>query len=385
MSTRSTLTTIGILALTLFAGVAPTAAQSTDVRFVLDFLLQGQQSPFVLGRERGYYTAQGINFTAFDSGRGGADSITKVASGAYDIGFGDLSSLIEFDAKNPGRELIAVALIYEKAPLSFISLKKTGITKPADLAGRKGAAPAVDATFRLFDVFARINKIDPKSVHWTNVQPQVREAMLVRGDVDFTAAWVMTAVPSAMGLGVKREDLNVMMLLDHGLDLYANVVFTTTTYAKQHPNAVRGFVKATLQSWLAAAADPNAAIAALKKAEPLSNPTVELARLNAALEFVITPGVRKAGIGDVDSARLSKHIDIVTEGFQLPRKLLPGRAVVRFELPTAGRGAPSDKVARPRGAARRYYLQALWTQAREQAADYHGAALECKYQIRSAS
>ena len=335
MVMRSTFATIGILALALFGGMAPAAAQNTDVRFVLDFLLQGQQSPFVLGRERGYYAAQGINFTAFDSGRGGADSITKVASGAYDVGFGDLSSLIEFNAKNPGRELIAVALIYEKAPLSFISLKKTGITKPTDLVGRKGAAPAVDATFRLFDVFARINKIDPKSVQWTNVQPQVREAMLVRGDVDFTAAWVMTAVPSAIGLGVKREDLNVMMLLDHGLDLYANVVFTTAAYAKQHPNAVRGFVKASLQSWLAAAADPNAAIAALKKAEPLSNPAVELARLNAALEFVMTPGVRKTGIGDVDPARLSKHIDIVTEGFQLPRKLPPEAVFDPQFLPSA--------------------------------------------------
>jgi NitT/TauT family transport system substrate-binding protein len=106
MRMLTTLATIGILALTLFAGPAPAVAQSTDVRFVLDFLLQGQQSPFVLGRERGYYKAQGINFAAFDSGRGGADSITKVASGAYDMGFGDLSSLIEFNAKNPGRELI---------------------------------------------------------------------------------------------------------------------------------------------------------------------------------------------------------------------------------------------------------------------------------------
>ncbi len=333
MNVRRGLAAIGILALVLFAAMAPAAAQNTGVRFVLDFLLQGQQSPFVLGRERGYYAAQGIDFTAFDSGRGGADSIIKVASGAYDIGFGDLSSLIEFNAKNPGRELIAVALIYDKAPLSFISLKKSGITKPADLVGRKGAAPAVDSTFRLFDVFARTNKIDPKSVHWTNVQPQVREAMMVRGDVDFTAAWVMTAVPSAMGLGVKREDLNVMMLLDHGLDLYANVVFTTAAYAKQHPNVVRGFVKATLQSWLAAAADPNAAVAALKKAEPLSNPTVELARLKAALEFVITPGVRKSGIGNVDPERLSKHIDIVTEGFQLPRKLPPAAVFDSSFLP----------------------------------------------------
>ena len=302
-------------------GGTPAAAQTTNVRFVLDFLLQGQQSAFVLGRERGYYAAQGINFSAFDPGRGGADSISKVATGTHDIGFGDLSSMIEFNAKNPGQELIAVLLVYEQAPLSLLSLKKSGIAKPADLVGRKGGAPTVDATYRLFDVFARVNGIDPKRVQWTTIQPQIREPMLVRGDIDFAAAWVMTAVPSLIGLGVKREEINVMMLRDYGLDLYANAIFTTPAFAKQNPNAVRGFVKATVQSWLNAAADPDAAIANLKKAEPLSDPAVEIGRLKSALEFVITPSVRKTGIGHVDPARLAKHIDIVTDGFQLPRKL----------------------------------------------------------------
>ena len=305
------------------APVAPALAQSADVRFVLDFLLQGQQSAFVLGRERGYYAAQKINLTAFDPGRGGADSITKVASGTHDIGFGDLSSLIEFNAKNPGRELVAVLLIYDQAPLSLISLKKSGIAKPADLMGRKGGAPTVDATYRLFDVFARVNGIDPARVQWANVQPQVREPMLVRGEIDFAAAWVMTAVPGLLGLGVKRDDINVMMLRDHGVDLYANVLFTTPAFAKQRPQAVRGFVKATIQSWQSAAAEPDAAIAALKRAEPLSDPAVELTRLKWALEFVVTPGVRQTGIGDVDPARLAKHITIVTDGFGLPRKLAP--------------------------------------------------------------
>ena len=42
----------GILLLAALSGIASAGAQATDVRFVLDFLLQGQQSPFVLGRER---------------------------------------------------------------------------------------------------------------------------------------------------------------------------------------------------------------------------------------------------------------------------------------------------------------------------------------------
>jgi NitT/TauT family transport system substrate-binding protein len=324
-----------LLLLVANAGAAPASAQSGNVRFVLDFLLQGQQSAFVLGRERGYYAAQGVNLTAFDPGRGGADSITKVASGTHDIGFGDLSSMIEFNAKNPGQELIAVLLVYDQAPLSLLSLKKSGITKPTDLVGRKGGAPSVDATYRLFDVFARVNGIDPKGVQWTTIQPQIREPMLVRGDIDFAAAWVMTAVPSLIGLGVKREDINVMMLRDYGLDLYANAVFTTPAFAKQNSNAVRGFVKATVQAWLNAAVEPDAAIAALKKAEPLSDPAVEIGRLKSALEFVITPGVRKTGLGYVDPERLAKHIQIVTDGFQLPRKLPPEMVFDSSFLPPA--------------------------------------------------
>jgi NitT/TauT family transport system substrate-binding protein len=172
-------------------------------------------------------------------------------------------------------------------------------------------------------------------VQWTNMQPQVREPMLVRGEIDFAAAWVMTAVPSLTGLGVKRDDINVMMLRDHGLDLYANAVFTTPAFARQHPDAVRGFVKATVQSWQNAATDPDAAIAALKRAEPLSDPAVEIVRLKAALEFVVTPGVRQTGIGHVDAARLAKHIDIVTDGFQLPRKLSPEMVFDSSFLPAA--------------------------------------------------
>ncbi|MCC6779959.1 MAG: ABC transporter substrate-binding protein [Hyphomicrobiales bacterium] len=326
--------TIIITAL-LVALAAPAMAQTSDVRFILDFLLQGQQSAFVLGRERGLYAAQKVSLTAFDPGRGGADSITKVASGTHDIGFGDLSALIEFNAKNPGRELVAVLLVYDHAPLSLISMKKTGIVKPADLMGRKGGAPAVDATYRLFNVFARANGFDPARVQWANVQPQVREPMLLRGEIDFAAAWVMTAVPSLLGLGVKRDDIAVMMLREHGVDLYANVVFTTPAFARQHPDAVRGFVKATIQSWQAAAADPDAAIAALKKAEPLSDPTTEIGRLKWALDFVVTPGVRQIGMGDVDPGRLARHIDIVTDGFQLPRKLPPAEVFDSRFLPPA--------------------------------------------------
>jgi NitT/TauT family transport system substrate-binding protein len=45
--------------------------------------------------------------------------------------------------------------------------------------------------------------------------------------------------------------------------------------------------------------------------------------------------VRRTGIGNVDPARLSKHIDVVTDGFQLPRKLPPEKVFDSSFLPPA--------------------------------------------------
>ena len=235
------------IAAALLLAAAPAAAQSPAVKFSLDWILQGQQAPFLLGQEKGYYAADGVNLAAVDAGRGSSDTIGRIANGVYEIGFGDLSSLIEFNAKNPGKEMIAVAMIYDQAPFAIVSLKKHGISKPADLKGKKGASPSFDSTYRLFNVFAKVNGLDPASMTWANVAPQLREPMLARGETE--------------------------------------------------------------------------AIAALKAREPLTNEGVELQRLTMAFEFIATENTKRNGLGDVDPARLQKNIDLVTEGFQLPRKI----------------------------------------------------------------
>ena len=76
-------------------------------------------------------------------------------------------------------------------------------------------------------------------------------------------------------------------------------------------------------------------MAALKRAEPLSDPAVELGRLKWALEFVVTPSVQRAGLGEVNPARLNKNIDIVTEGYQLPRRLPSDMVMDSSFLPPA--------------------------------------------------
>src|SRR6516162_2694595 len=70
------------------------SAQTPNVKLMLDFSIQGQQSPFVLAAEGGYFARAGVNVEV-DRGYGSADAITKVAGRAYDMAFADTHPVAE--------------------------------------------------------------------------------------------------------------------------------------------------------------------------------------------------------------------------------------------------------------------------------------------------
>jgi NitT/TauT family transport system substrate-binding protein len=321
----------------LALGLVPAQAQTTNIKFTLDFSFQGPQAPFFLAAEKGYYAAEGINLTALDAGRGSSDTVNRVASGAYDIGFGDLNALIEFNAKNPGKEIPAVMMLYDQAPFAIITLKDKGIKTPADLVGKKAAAPSFDTPFRLFSLFAQAGKFDATKVNWANVAPPLREPMLAKGEADLISGFSFTSVLALKALNVPEANIQTFMYKDYGVDLYSNAVIASAALIKDNPKAVRGFVKATIRGVQDAIADPAAAVAALKKKDGLINEAVELERLKLAIATsVLTDDVKANGIGAVRSDRLQKNIDLVTDGFKLERKVDAYQVFNASFLPPAG-------------------------------------------------
>ena len=100
---------------------SPGSAQTPNVKLMLDFSIQGQQSPFVLAAEGGYFARAGVNVEV-DRGYGSADAITKVAGRAYDMAFADIGALIQFNGKQTGGQVISVFQVYEVAPMLILSL-----------------------------------------------------------------------------------------------------------------------------------------------------------------------------------------------------------------------------------------------------------------------
>src|SRR5215471_1564369 len=144
--TRRSLLGVGIralawaLALALASALAftPSAqAETTNVKIMMDWIIQGTHAPFFVAQQKGYFKGAGVTVDAIDAGKGATNVAVSVAGGAYQFGWVDMPSMINFNAKNPSAPLIAVYISFDDSPLALITRKDAGITKPADLDGKK--------------------------------------------------------------------------------------------------------------------------------------------------------------------------------------------------------------------------------------------------------
>ena len=242
MQKRSFLKTAAALATTVTMGLAQ-AQTMTPIKFQLDWRFEGPAALFLTPAAKGYFKAANLDVT-IDAGNGSGGTVTRVASGAYDMGFADLAALMEFHANNPDapNKPVAVMMVYNDTPASVMALKKSGIKTPADLSGKKLGAPVFDAGRRAFPIFSKANGIS--NVAWTAMDPPLRETMLVRGDIDAITGFTFTSLLNLEARGVKAEDVVVLPYPDFGVKLYGNAVIVSPKLLKENPAAVKAFLVA---------------------------------------------------------------------------------------------------------------------------------------------
>jgi NitT/TauT family transport system substrate-binding protein len=320
------------------AFIAPvTAAQAdTKIKLILNWKYEGPQGMFFLAQDRGYFKQAGVDVT-FDQGSGSGAAVPQVANGAYDMGFGDINALVELAAKKPDDAPIGVFMLYNRPPFTVAVKMDSPIKTPADFVGRKLGGAANDGALKLFPALCATAKIDCSKVEIVNMQPSLREQMLMQGQVDGVFGYVTTIRFSARLTGVDPDkELRFIKFGDYGMDLYSNAIIVSRKFAKEHPEAVKGFLAALNHGIKDAIADPQAAIEAVAAREPLIKPAIERARLDATLTDEMThPEIAKIGIGDVSDERMAKAIDILVKAKELPRTPTVAEIFDRSFLPPA--------------------------------------------------
>jgi NitT/TauT family transport system substrate-binding protein len=327
---------IAVSALVAVSAAAPAHAQTVqEFKVTLNAPYDGSNAAFFLAEEKGYYAAEGLK-VAMDPSGGSGEVATRIGSGTYDFGFGDLNVLMEFNAKNPENAGKGIYMLYYRSPLSVGSLSKAGISKPDDLNGRKLGGALTDGAYKLFPAYAALAKVNPASIQWSYGDLRLRETMLLKGDVDGILGFDSTMYFNLVRQGIAPSDIKFLYFSDAGLNIYGNAIVAAKKVLETNPKAVKGFVAASAKGWRDAIANPAAAIAALKKKSPLIDEKLETAKLEWLIKNqLVTDESKRDGLGGVDTQRLASSLETVSKAFGLPKLMTPGDVWAGDFLPAA--------------------------------------------------
>ncbi len=319
MFNRRTFTTaIMAGAVALGLGSAASAQEMTKIKFTLDWKYQAMHSWYFLAIDKGYFAAEKLDVTV-DQGEGSAATVNRIMSGAYDAGFGDVNAIIQNAPSKPADTPTMVYMIYNQPPFGIVLKANSPIRTPKDLEGKKLGGPAGSATTRLFPVFAKLNGVDASKIEVLNMAPNLQEQMLVQDQVNGSMIFTATSYMNLVGMKLDPDkDFRWMNFGDYGVDIYSNGVMVSPKLLKDNPAAVKGLVKAINKALMDTIANPDAAIDALMKREPLLNRDVEKRRLQYAFKnLMLSKEAAEIGFGDIKDDRMTKAIGYVGEAYGL--------------------------------------------------------------------
>jgi len=318
--------------LALLTGISAPAIAAEKVVFMIDWLPAGDKAVPYLGVQDGLFAAEGLEVT-IQSGRGSSDVVTKLGTGAADMGTGGLAALLQARAQSPVA-VKAVASIYTLQPDAIFTTEGSGISALKDVEGKTVATATFSSSNVSWPLVLKANGIDAAKVDLLKADPGALAPMLAAGKVAATINWVTVAPAFAKPLAETGKKLKVIAWSDYGFDGYGLSVFASEKILTERPETVKKFMRAYMKATAKAVADPMAAAMALKAMVPEVDPEVARAQFASSIPLIVNAISKKDGEGAFEKALLAKTWKWTAEAQNMPLdKLDPETAVDRSFLP----------------------------------------------------
>lgn len=204
-----------------------------------------------LADENGHYEAAGLDVD-LRTGGPNIDFMAPLSTGEVLIAFAGMTEPMTLN--QDGSDFRIVGTMYQKSPISIVSLKEAGINTPKDLEGRRLGLGATSLS--LWDQFADVAGVDKSKVEIVPIQFGVDT--LVSGDIDAMMGYV-TEAPIA--LAAKGLEPNYFLLQDFGYGYFVDV-YTVRQADLDDPvkrDLIKRLLKSDLQGQLDMIKDPEQA------------------------------------------------------------------------------------------------------------------------------
>ena len=265
----------------VLAACAPTTAPTealTPITVQLKYLHQAQFAGFYAADQNGYYAEEGLKVT-FLEGEPALDLQKAVLEGTAQFGVAGPEKLIEM--RSTGHPLRAIAVIYRRNPLVFMSLAHWGITRPQGIVGK---TVQYNVTTRLMlDAMLANLGIAPNQYQEVDVGPDLDQ--FFAGKVQVWNAFLINEVLTARAKGY---DVNTIFPDDYGVHFYSDTLYTTDDLISTNPDLVLRFLRATLKGWTFAVENSNLVAALVANYNPNADLQHETDQMVASLPLVNT-------------------------------------------------------------------------------------------------
>lgn len=283
------------------------AADPVKASLRLKWLPQSQFAGYYVAKEKGYYLQEGIDLTI---NPGGPNLLTEnlVASGADTFGVsGGTESVLAANEKN--LPLVAVGMAHQVTPFVFVARKDGPVKTLEDFRGKKVTAWFTGSQLVLQGMLAS-KGIQPGEV---NIQPQqVSQTPFINGEVDVVVAAQyndLLIIQSRLG----ADKLRLFVPEDYGVSFPRDTVIVSKDTAKNKPELVKAFLRATIRGWQDTLKNQKQALDTLLKIAPTLERAHQERGLTEVLRLMTAGQAPVQGLFYLDMANIGKAQELLLQ------------------------------------------------------------------------
>ena len=248
------------------AFAAPALAQGKDkVILMLNWYTYSEHAPFYLGKDKGFYEAEGIDLD-IQEGRGSAVTVQAVAAGSATFGYVDVPTMIKAVAKGAPVKAVGVAL--QTSAMSVMGFSEKNIKTPKDIVGKTVAMTPGDSMSQIWPLFLKKTGLQETQFKTVSGDAQTKLNAVINGQADLLLGYVMDQ-------NIKLQDaahkpVTPIRFADYGVNLISSGIVANKDTLSAKADMVKRFMRATTKALEEAEKNPEAAVDATLKAQPKS-------------------------------------------------------------------------------------------------------------------